>query len=60
MKTTKIYVVKKPCKPPKAPQFQWNGYGGINPKYKEISGVTYFEDEIGWYHIIGELECTAD
>jgi hypothetical protein len=23
-------------------------------------GITYFEDEIGYYYISGELECNAD
>ena len=52
----KVYVAYKPCKKPKA-QFQWNGYGGKNPKFTGIPGVCYFEDEVGYYWVMGELEC---
>ena len=57
METTRIYHVLKPCTAPLPPKFSGGWYGGIP---EEISGVTYFEDEIGYYHIRGEIECSAD
>lgn len=56
METHKVYVFYKPCRAPSPPKFS-GGWKGGPPE--EISGVTYFEDEIGYYFTRGELVCDA-
>lgn len=58
----KIYVAFKPCKKPNL-LIQWNGFGGKDPKYINATqehGIGYFEDDIGYYHICGEMICSMD
>ena len=55
METIKIYKALKPCNPPIPPQFSWNDKGDT----MEIPGVYYYEDDIGYYHKMGELICDA-
>lgn len=52
MPPTKIYVAYKPCKMPHVIcKLDSRPYVDLT----EEVGVGYYEDEIGWYHIIGEL-----
>jgi hypothetical protein len=56
-KSEKIYVAIKPCKKPII-ELQWNGYGGKNPEYINVTdsiGLNYFEDEHGYYIIHGGI-----
>jgi hypothetical protein len=57
METSKIYVDYKPCdKPLLFCKFHKNG------PYNNLSeyGLTYFEDDIGYYFNSGELICDAE
>jgi hypothetical protein len=55
--TKKIYVDYKPCERPKL-LVQWRK----GDPYMDVSeyGLTYYEDEIGYYYTQGELICNAE
>ena len=55
-KTTKIYVAYKPCSKPLL-RCKFHPKGPVNNM--EDHGIGYYEDEIGYYSIRGELICDA-
>jgi len=54
---TKVYVAYKPCIKPEL-LVQWNEDDDFMNVTKY--GINYYEDEIGYYFIHGELICTID
>jgi hypothetical protein len=50
----KVYVADK-VDTPKMPHLIIDGQD-----ITEDSGLGYYEDEIGWYYIQGELNCSAE
>jgi hypothetical protein len=58
MADEKVYVAYKPCKKPDLIVTFKEGDDPIN--VTTHGGLGYFEDEIGYYHIVGELICTMD
>jgi alpha-glucosidase (family GH31 glycosyl hydrolase) len=54
----KVYVAYKPDTSPHL-LVKWP-VDGTFIDLTEQSGVTYFEDEIGFYYMSGELECSAE
>jgi|WetSurMetagenome_2_1015567.scaffolds.fasta_scaffold1628295_2 hypothetical protein len=54
---SKIYVAYKPCGKPTL-HVKFHKDGPWNDMSE--SGIGYFEDEIGYYSIVGELICDAE
>jgi len=53
----KVYVAFKPCNKPVL-HCQFNERGPWNDMSEH--GVGYYEDEIGYYYMYGELVCDAE